>query len=247
MQKSRATLLPLSALTALVLCLPAAAQTANQSPAAQTTSLGTNVLVPGVYESTVSAISALATSATSALKTARADARMNAIRTALSNALIHAQAPVKTISLAGDSTLDETGLLCRARQSYMANSIYLNYLNTLVQALDTIAVKAAAPTDILSAIKLLVATSTYSITDKVSIKPADIQTQAGKVLSNCEADLKAYAVAYYGRTIVPPPPPGRRPRAHRPAPPRPKPSIPSRFWDRSASRSTRSFPSSSRC
>jgi hypothetical protein len=201
MQKVLRNLLPLSVLTTIVLCLPASAQDASQSPAAQTTSLGTTVLVPGVYESTVSTISALATSATTALKTARTAVRTNAIRAALSNALMNAKAPVKTIGLAGDTTLDENSLLCVARQSYMANSIYLNYLNTLVQALDTIAIKAAAPTDILSAIKLLIATSSYSITDKVSVKPGDIQNQAGKVLTNCQTDLKDYQVAYYGATI----------------------------------------------
>lgn len=210
MKKLRSGLLPLSTLATLMMYQPADAQSAVQSPAAQTTALGTSVLVPGVYESTVSTISALATTATATLKTARADARTNAIRTALSNALIHAAPPIKTVSLGNDTTLDESGLLCGTRQRYMTNSIYLNYMNTLVQALDTIAVKAAAPTDILSALKLLVATASYSITDKISIKPEDIDAQATKVLANCKADLQAYDVAYYGTKIAPPPPPGAK-------------------------------------
>ncbi|HEY2527741.1 MAG TPA: hypothetical protein VGJ20_07275 [Xanthobacteraceae bacterium] len=204
MSKFRNAFVPVTAFTVLALSAHANAQTPAKSPVATTTTLGNTITVPGVYESTISTIGALATSATAALKTNRSDARTLAIRKALTTALL-APGPIKTISLgkSGDTSqsIGETAILCAPRQNYISNAVYLNYLNTLAQNIDTVSAKAPAPTDIPSAVKLLFASSSYAITDKVAIE--NVTDLGDKALANCEADLSAYENAYYGTAIRP--------------------------------------------
>jgi len=70
--------LPLIVLATLALPISANGQATSQNPAAtpaSTTTLGVKIVVPTVYESTISSIGALATSSGAALKTYRSDAR----------------------------------------------------------------------------------------------------------------------------------------------------------------------------
>ena len=97
-----------------------------------------------------------------------------------------------------DPTLGESALLCAPRQSYISNSVSLNYLNTLVQNINSVSTPAAAPTDIAGALKLLFASSGYAITDKVKVDQSTLDDLANKILADCEADLRAYAKDYYG-------------------------------------------------
>ena len=167
---------------------------------ATTTTLGNTITVPGVYESTVSSIGALATSATAALKNDRSERRTLAIRKALATALMKGGLN-QPIDLRKDSSLGEIAILCEPRENYVTNSIYLNYLNTLAQNIDTVSTKAPVATDIPGAIKLLFASSSYAITNKVAVDAAAIKELSDKVSKNCAADLNGYESAYYGTAI----------------------------------------------
>jgi hypothetical protein len=196
--------LSLSALATLIVSVEAYGQAPG---AASPTSLGVDVALPPAYESTISSLGALATAGSAALKTSRADARRLAVRTALSKKLLAAVGPITTITLDKadtDAMLGEIGILCSPRQSYISNSVSLNYLNTLVQSVDSLGTKTAAPTDILSALKLLLASSSYAIVDKVKVDAASVQALAATTLSTCEGDLKSYEIDYYGAKIVAP-------------------------------------------
>ena len=196
--------LSLIVLATLVSPISAKGQATSQNPVAtptSTTTLGVKIVVPPVYESTISSIGALATSSGAALKTYRSDARALTIRTALSRELLAAGTSVTRMNLDKtdtDPTLGESALLCAPRQSYISNSVSLNYLNTLVQNINSVSTPAAAPTDIAGALKLLFASSGYAITDKVKVDQSTLDDLANKILADCEADLRAYAKDYYG-------------------------------------------------
>jgi hypothetical protein len=196
MNSFRTSALRLLACTAFVLSAPAGAQTPTKSPVATTTTLGNTITVPGVYESTVSSIGALATSATAALKNDRSEQRTLALRRALATALMKGGLN-QPIDLRKDSSLGEIAILCEPRENYVTNSIYLNYLNTLAQNIDTVSTKAPVATDIPGAIKLLFASSSYAITNKVAVDAAAIKELSDKVSKNCAADLSGYESAYY--------------------------------------------------
>jgi ribosomal protein L12E/L44/L45/RPP1/RPP2 len=186
--------------------LVSAAQSFAQSttPAGTTSSLGVPVALPPAYESTISALSALATSGAVALKTSRANARAQIIRTALTKTLLGSGSSVTSIVLDKDDrdpTLGEIALLCAPRQTYVSNSVSLNYLNTLVQNINAVSAKAAAPNDITGAIKLLLATSNYAIADKVKVDAQTIDSLSAATLANCKADLSSYDQDYYGAAI----------------------------------------------
>ncbi len=206
----RRSILSLTAFAALALSVHASAAPKNTTPspgaatppsaaapAAAPTTLSVPVTLPQPFEATIASISALATGAGAALKTYKTDARTLAIRLALSTALNSAKAPVGTITLSPD-TLGEAAILCDPRQNYMTNSVYLNYLNTLVQNINAVSIKAKTPTDIPTALKLLLATTNYNIADKVSIKSTDIANLAKKTEASCKKDLGSYAMDYYG-------------------------------------------------
>jgi hypothetical protein len=174
------------------------------TPPATTGSLGVPVTLPPAYESTISALSALATSGAAALKTSRANARTLVIRTALTKKLLASAPSVTSIVLDKDNqdpTLGEIALLCTPRQNYISNSVSLNYLNTLVQNINAVSAKAAAPTDITGAIKLLLATSNYAIADKVNVDTQTIDSLKAATLASCKADLSSYDQDYYGTAI----------------------------------------------
>ena len=200
MNSFRTSALRLLACTAFVLSAPAGARAPAKSPVATTTTLGNTITVPGVYESTVSSIGALATSATAALKNDRSERRTLAIRKALATALMKGGLN-QPIDLRKDSSLGEIAILCEPRENYVTNSIYLNYLNTLAQNIDTVSTKAPVATDIPGAIKLLFASSSYAITNKVAVDAAAIKELSDKVSKNCAADLSGYESAYYGTAI----------------------------------------------
>jgi hypothetical protein len=197
--------LPIAALGLLAFTIHAGAQ--EQSPTNTTTSLGVTITVPGVYESTIASLGALATSSAAAAKTNRSNARTMAIRTALSTALRGAGTSVTTLTLDKTDTnpvLGEVAILCTPRENFVPNQVYLNYLNTLVKNIDTVGTKAVAPTDILSALKLLLASSSFAVTDNVKIDAATLASAEKTTLAACQADLSAYDTAYYGIPIRPP-------------------------------------------
>ena len=164
--------------------------------------LGVQIVLPPVYESTIASLGALATGGAAALKTYRADARATAIRAALSKALLAAAGhPVTTISLDKtdtDATIGELALLCAPRQNFIASSVSLNYLSTLVQNINAVSALPTAPTDIASALGLLFASSGYAVNDKVNADPQSEADLGKTALANCQKDLTAYAKDYYG-------------------------------------------------
>ncbi len=156
------SIVPLAAFAALALPVQADAQ--STSPAAtpgSTTTLGQQIALPPAYESVTSSLGAIATSGAATLQLNRSGARALAIRTALSKALLNAGASVTAITTLDKSdsnvSLEDAALLCAPRQSYVVNSVSLNYLNTLVQNINSVSALPAAPTDIASALALLLA------------------------------------------------------------------------------------------
>ena len=182
------------------LCAHARGQ-APTAPAQTNAAAAVPVVLPQAYDLTISSLSALATGAAAALKTNKSDARTLAIRVALSKRVLAAGPMISTITLDKtdtDASLGEIAILCAPRQNYVNNGVALNYLNALVQNLNAVSAKPAAPTDIAGALKLMLATSSYSVTDQVKVDPATIAAVAATKLSNCKADLSAYAKDYYG-------------------------------------------------
>jgi hypothetical protein len=160
------------------------------------------IVLPQVYETIIASAGALATSGAAALKSARSDARNLAFRLALTKAILTLPAGTTTIQLDKADTnpeLGETALLCDVRLDYIKNVAGLNYLNSLVQKLNAVSKPVAAPTDIVGALKLLLATSSYSISDGVQSKPANVSSLQAQTLTTCETDLKLYDKAYYGQ------------------------------------------------
>jgi hypothetical protein len=198
--------LPLSALAAaMVLSVHAKGQAADATATSSSAkTLDVQIVLPPVYEATMSSLGALATSGAGAVKTYRSDARDIVIRAALSNALLAAGQTVTTINLDRankDPSLGEIAILCIPRQNYVVNSVSLNYLNTLVQNINAVSTPVAAPTDIASALKLLFASSGYAIADKVKVDEPSLATLGATALASCKADLMAYAQYYYGTAM----------------------------------------------
>jgi hypothetical protein len=178
--------------------------TTNAATGGTTTSLSVTVTLPPTYESTISALSALATSGPAALKTSRANARALAIRAALTKKLLASGSSVTSIVLDTDNqdpTLGEVAVLCTPRQDYIRSSVSLNYLNSLVQNINAVSTKPTAPTDITGALKLLLATSNYAIADKVKVDDKTIDSLTAATLASCKTDLSSYDQDYYGAPI----------------------------------------------
>ncbi|MFZ3350997.1 MAG: hypothetical protein WA268_09050 [Xanthobacteraceae bacterium] len=138
------------------------------------------------------------------LKTSRANARALVIRTALTKKLLASGTSVTSITLDNDDqdpALGEIPILCTPRQNYVSNSVSLNYLNALVQNINAVSAKAAAPSDIIGALKLLLATSNYAVVDKVKVDAPTVQSMATATLASCKTDLSSYAQDYYGAAI----------------------------------------------
>jgi hypothetical protein len=209
MNKFRYGILPATALAAYVLATTANAQSPLPAPAppapAPTTSLGVSIALPQPIESTVATITALTTSGAAALKTYKSDARTLTIHLALSKAILSAGASVTTINLGkadADASLGAIALLCTPRQNYMTNSVYLNYLSTLVQNINAVSAKPAQATDIISALTLLMANANYTVADdNVKIDSTSLSALMTMTLKNCQTDLNSYAVDYYGMQI----------------------------------------------
>jgi hypothetical protein len=102
-----------------------------------------------------------------------------------------------------NSALTPDAMLCGKRHDYVKDSVYLNYLNTLVQNINTISVRAAAPTDIPSALKLLLATTNYSVTDKVKTDADTLKNLEDATTATCRKDIGTYAADFYGSITLP--------------------------------------------
>ena len=89
-------------------------------------------------------------------------------------------------------------MLCSPRAAYASEQLYQSYLNTLVQNIDAVSNKVVADSTILDALKLLFATSSYTITDTVGVDQKTVADVGAKNKAACEADVKGYAKDYYG-------------------------------------------------
>jgi hypothetical protein len=184
---------PLSVIAAVLLSTQANGDTAATPPA---------IVLPQAYETIIASAGALATSSAAALKNGRSDTRNLVFRLALTKAILSLPAGTTTIQLDKTDTNPELGervLLCNVRLDYIKNVAGLNYLNSLVQKLNAVSKPAAAPTDIVGALKLLLATSSYSISDGVQSKPASVTSLQAQTQTLCETDLKSYDKSYYGQ------------------------------------------------
>jgi hypothetical protein len=172
----------------------------NAAAATSTQTLGTTINLPPLYEPTIQSIGALAASGTTSLKTFRSDARTRPIRAALSKLLLDSVPTTITLEKANnlDQPLGEVALLCTPRAAYTVTQIYQNYLNTLVQNIDAVSNKTPADSTIIDALKLLLASSSYNITDNIVVDAKAVSDAAAKNKATCEADLKSYAQDYYG-------------------------------------------------
>ena len=96
-------------------------------------------------------------------KSERSDARLTVFRAALSKKIL-SNSTDNSITLDdthSDQSLEDIALLCNIRHDYVKEVADLNYLGSLVQNLNEISKPAPAPTDLASAFKLLLATSSY--------------------------------------------------------------------------------------
>jgi hypothetical protein len=171
----------------------------NSATPVSTQTLGATVNLPPLYEPTIQSIGALAASGATSLKTFRSEARTQSIRAALSKALLGSPPSTITLDKANtDQALGEVAILCTPRAAYAEKQLYQNYLNTLVQNIDAISSKTTQDSTILGALKLLFASSGYSITDAIGVDSKAVADAANKNKAACEADLKSYAPDYYG-------------------------------------------------
>lgn len=162
------------------------------------------IVLPQAYETIIASAGALATSGASTLRSARSDARSLAFRVALTKKILALPTGATTIQLDNsdaDPDLGERVLLCNIRQEHVKNVVGLNYLNTLVQKLNAVSKPAAAPTDIVEALKLLLATSSYSISDGVQSKAENVSSLRAQIVTECQTDLKSYDKVYYGQDV----------------------------------------------
>jgi hypothetical protein len=195
-----------------VFAFSAASARADPQPVAappSATTLGVTVTLPSPYETTIASLGALATSGTAALKTYRSDARTLAFRSALTAKLLSAGSSVTSITLdktSSDPALGEVAILCNPRQSYVTESVSSTYINTLVGSIKTVGTKADKPTDIIGALKLLFASASYAIVDKVKVDDDSLKALSNAAFSNCKTDLESYEKNYYGGVIKSPAP-----------------------------------------
>jgi hypothetical protein len=198
----------LAMLAAVVVVVAPSVRAADNSATAVTTqTLGTAVNLPPLYEPTIQSIGALAASGATSLKTFRSDARTQSIRAALSKVLL--DAPPSTIILdkaSTDPAVGEVAILCAPRAAYAGKQLYQNYLNTLVQNIDAVSNKTSPDSTILDALKLLFASSGYNITDAIGVDPKAVADAVARNKAACEADLKSYALDYYGISLPEGPP-----------------------------------------
>jgi hypothetical protein len=153
--------------------------------------------LPKAYESVVLTLGTLTASGAATLKTKRSDERALAIRAALTNGLVSYKGdPIQLDKDNSNPDLGETALLCKVRTDYVASSNSLNFLTSLLSQVTEISKPTPQPGDLVGALKLLFATSGYSITDTMSKVSEDTQKQ--QISDACAADLKSYDKTYYG-------------------------------------------------
>jgi hypothetical protein len=173
------------------------------------------VVLPQAYETIIASAGALATSGATVLKNSRTDARTLAFKIALTKKILSSP-PGSTIQLDksdADTQLGELALLCDIRKDYVKSMVGLNYLNSLVQNLNSVSKPAPAPTDLIGALKLLLATSSYSISDGTQSTPANVDMVVAQTVAACQTDLKSYDKDFYGQDTGGAAPGGPQPAA----------------------------------
>jgi hypothetical protein len=178
-----------------------AADNAATTPTTSTT-LGVQIKLPALYEPVVQSVGALAASGAAALKTSRSDVRTESIRAGLSRAMLAATGDTIVLDENnGDTALGEVTLLCAPREDYAKKAVYQSYLNTLVQNINAVSSKTVADSTIVDALKILFASSGYSIADNVVVDAKGLAELGAKNKGACEEDLKSYVKDYYGIEI----------------------------------------------
>jgi hypothetical protein len=161
----------------------------------------TKLPLPAPYESLIVSLGALASSAEAEQKTARAGARLALIRTSLTEKLLDK-------SLGSSVIIDENGtntalsakaMLCDMRKDYVVGNLDVNYLSSLVSQLTEISKPAPKPDDLISAIKLMLANSSFKVSARAK---GQAETKIKDQLDNiCNGDLRNFDKAYYGTNI----------------------------------------------
>jgi hypothetical protein len=121
-----------------------------------------------------------------------------AVRKALTEKLLEGQAAESVVldSSDTDKSLTTAALLCGVRKNYVGANLSVNFLSGLVSKLTEESKPAPKPGDLASALKLLLATTTYSISDKAKSQPQDDTVEKA-----CQTDLKTFDVPYYGEVV----------------------------------------------
>ena len=161
-------------------------------------------------QSVIVSIGALATTSGDALKSTRSDASIKDVRFALTSALEAYSASSENGFTLNIADLADDALLCNPRSknvagtsplsSYIGAKAETNYMESIGKQLGNLALPEKAPTDIISALVLLLSNSNYQVKGKPP-EERQIKDAATKVLSHCESDLKTYAKDFYGHSI----------------------------------------------
>jgi hypothetical protein len=161
----------------------------------------TKLPLPAPYESLIVSLGALASSAEAEQKAGRAGTRLALIRTALTEKLLDKSLGSSVIidGNGANTALSAKAMLCGVRKDYVVGNLDVNYLSSLVSQLTEISKPAPKPDDLISAIKLMLANSSFKVSARSKGEAEDKIKEQMDII--CNGDLKEFDKAYYGTDI----------------------------------------------
>jgi hypothetical protein len=143
----------------------------------------------------VASANALAKSASEQADLGRAVVRLERVRLALTAALLGAQAGDK-LAL---GAIDEKDLLCKPRGEQVKIAIERNYLQAVAAKIEEVG-KPAQIDNLIAAVKAVFANQTVDVRTPVPSE-AEMKKIIELQVTRCEADIRDYDKAFYGREI----------------------------------------------
>jgi hypothetical protein len=153
--------------------------------------------LPEAYKSIVTSTSALSSSATELVRLERTTLRLQRIRTALTAKLLVANFGDK---FSINDLIEEQDLLCGARANHISTVARYNYVNAVTSQIEEIS-KPSSATDILSAIKIVLASYSVDVSDR-SLSATSISQLKNIITTRCQTDIRGFDKAYYGTAIT---------------------------------------------
>ena len=153
--------------------------------------------LPSAVDAFVTAANALAKSANERVDLGRASMRLNQLKAGLTEKVL-APAPDNKIRL----SFDTQNLLCNVRASNVEVAARRNYIQAVAGKVEAVG-KPSKIDNLKSAFKALFSGQSLDITTGIPTRE-ELEAERKKIEERCQKDISGFALAYYGKDIVPP-------------------------------------------